>query len=328
VQTWAGPAPVPTPAAQPASSFAPPPGLATNAPVAPSAPQTDFGAGTTPGATEKDPYIDLEFGEYTEFADASAQPASEGAPRVRPGRARGGREDADATWDKVKEVHEPTTEKLAGETAAGVAPPAPPQVPTEAAPAATASISIADLDAIGSPAAAPAAAGDGGQWGNLDAIAAPTNTPARGGLGGKMIGKARASSSSGLFNKKKGMLGGADASAPGSSEEKAEAASLAPSVETKPAMNDEEATAKLKVLMDASNERSDYVFNTPGLDMRVLGRIDGWLNEIESKDGFVNGHAMQTAKYAVAIAEQAHLSKEQTDLIRQAALVHDVGKLG
>jgi len=30
----------------------------------------------------------------------------------------------------------------------------------------------------------------------------------------------------------------------------------------------------------------------------------------------------------VAIAEQAHLSKEQTDLIRQAALVHDVGKLG
>jgi len=69
------------------------------------------------------------------------------------------------------------------------------------------------------------------------------------------------------------MLGGADASAPGSSEEKAEAASLAPSVETKPAMNDEEATAKLKVLMDASNERSDYVFNTPGLDMRVLGAL-------------------------------------------------------
>jgi HD-GYP domain-containing protein (c-di-GMP phosphodiesterase class II)/GAF domain-containing protein len=341
VQKWAAPTAAPIPPAQAPSSFAPPPGMAANAPVAPSAPQTNFAAGTTAGATEKDPYSDLEFGDYTEFADAPAKPAlveptPEAAPRLRPGRATRGRDDADATWDKLKEVHVPTSETLTGDAATSDALP-PPQVPVQAAPVspvhpepaapvASASISISDLDAIGTPSAAPA--GDGGGWGNLDAIAAPANTPARGGLGGKMIGKARASSSSGLFNKKKGMLGGADASAPGSAEEKAESAAPSPPPEAKPAMNDEEATQKLKAIMDASNERSDYVFSTPGLDMRVLGRIDGWLNEIESKDAFVNGHAMQTAKYAVAIAEQAHLSKEQVALIRQAALVHDVGKLG
>lgn len=36
----------------------------------------------------------------------------------------------------------------------------------------------------------------------------------------------------------------------------------------------------------------------------------------------------QTAQYAVAIAQEAGLAEEQIDLIRQAALVHDVGKLG
>jgi HD-GYP domain-containing protein (c-di-GMP phosphodiesterase class II)/GAF domain-containing protein len=359
VPKWSAPPSAPAPAAQPPSQFAPPPqvanaqsGLAANAPVAPSAPasptapQTDFGTGTASGAPERDPYSDLEFGDYTDFADLPAapkSPASAAPPealRPRPGRLSRGREDADVTWGKLQEVHEPTAaKKLTADTAANVAAqevaipaipvtPAAPVTPEPAVPAAAASISIVDLDAIGSPATAAAGEAAAGQWGNLDAIAAPTNTPARGGLGGKMIGKARASSSSGLFNKKKGMLGGADAQSSSASEDKSEVAAPSPPSETRPAMNDEEATAKLKALMDASNERSDYVFSTPGLDMRVLGRIDGWLNEIESKDGFVNGHAMQTAKYAVAIAEQAHLSKAQIDLIRQAALVHDVGKLG
>jgi GAF domain-containing protein len=318
------------------------------APSAPAAPQANPGAGTTSGAAERDPYSDLEFGDYefgvgdVEIGGTPTNPAgaeaSQAAPRLRPGRVSGGREDADTTWDKLKGVQATSSDSLTADAAASMAPPpvpvqeapaAPVQPEPAAAPAASASISIADLDAIGTPSApSDAPASDGGQWGNLDAIAAPANTPARGGLGGKMIGKARASSSSGLFNKKKGMLGGGDAPAAGSSEEKAEGPSPAPPAQAKPAMNDEEATIKLKALMDASNERSDYVFSTPGLDMRVLGRIDGWLNEIESKDAFVNGHAMQTAKYAVAIAEQAHLSKEQIDLIRQAALVHDVGKLG
>ena len=389
VQKWAGPAAAAPPVAASApSSFAPPPGIAPDpvAPPAPSAPPA-----TAPGAAEKDIYSDLDFGDESQFADLPTAPAPaepEAAPRPRPGRARPGREDADATWDKLKPPPEPLTAdsaamnvappavptELPSAPAAPAAAPAPafsladldaigspgvvssapsilpadldaigaPSTPAAApiakadldaigapssptsSPAAAAPVSLSELDAIGTPSSAPA--GGAGEWGNLDAIAAPSNTPARGGLGGKMIGKARASSASGLFNKKKGMLGGSDSpsAAPGEDGSNGNAAAAA----APPPMNDEEATVKLKALMDTTNERSDYVFGTPGLDMRVLGRIDGWLNEIEGKDAFANGHAMQTAKYAVAIAEQAHLSKAQIDLIRQAALVHDVGKLG
>ena len=356
---WAGPAaaleqaPAPSPqmpaapvTQQPAaapSSFAGPPTTTT-----PAANIAALGA-TASGAAipEVDPYSNLEFGDYTDFTDPPPEPV---VKRARPGRAP--REDADATWDKLKHVDAPTSETLTPSSEVVPAASAINPVPAASAPDATpvppaqTGFSLADLDAIGRSSSAPAApvsvptpvvealaapvesasadVSAAGPWGNLDSIAAPTGTPARGGLGGKMIGKARASSTSGLFNKKKGMMGGADA-APGESTESAPA-SAAP--EAKPQLDDAEATLKLKAIMDTKNERSDYVFATPGLDMRVLGRIDGWLSEIEAKDAFVNGHAMQTAKYAVAIAEQARLPKEQVDLIRQAALVHDVGKLG
>lgn len=155
-----------------------------------------------------------------------------------------------------------------------------------------------------------------GPWGDLDAIAAPANA-GRGGLGGAMLGKARASTAPSLFRKER-----LKAESEATVEKKAE-------VTVAPLEIDEEAAQKkLNEIMASSDERSDYIFATPGLDMRTLGRIDGWVHEIESKDAFVDGHVMPTAQYAVAIALEAGLSQEQIDVVRQAALVHDVGKLG
>jgi HD-GYP domain-containing protein (c-di-GMP phosphodiesterase class II) len=95
-----------------------------------------------------------------------------------------------------------------------------------------------------------------------------------------------------------------------------------------PPLDDAAAQAKLNQLMSKSNVTSDYIFATPGLDMRMLGRIDSWVSDIENKDAFKHGHARQTAEYALAIARECGVPEKQLETIRQAALVHDVGKLG
>jgi putative nucleotidyltransferase with HDIG domain len=82
------------------------------------------------------------------------------------------------------------------------------------------------------------------------------------------------------------------------------------------------------MMKSTTNATSDYIFATPGLDMRMLGRIDGWVSQIEQKDKYVGGHARQVAEFACAIAQEAGLSAGDVELVRQASLVHDVGKLG
>ncbi|RTL46018.1 MAG: HD domain-containing protein [Candidatus Melainabacteria bacterium] len=209
-----------------------------------------------------------------------------------------------------------------------VAAPAPvptPAPPPEAAPA------PAPVPVAASAQAAPAESG-ASPWGDLDAIAAPS-TPPRG-LGG-FIGKARAvaaapagSALMASFHKDKSRFAAtADAPpAPGAPPQPAAAPAPAPA----PSPADEAAAAaKLEELLKAkTNQTSDYIFATPGLDMRMLGRIDGWVSQIEQKDKYVGGHARQVAELSCAIAQEAGLSAADVDLVRQAALVHDVGKLG
>jgi len=100
-------------------------------------------------------------------------------------------------------------------------------------------------------------------------------------------------------------------------------------VEGPPIQIDEVAAqAKLQEILSTSNPTSDYIFATPGLDARMLGRIDGWVSQIEQKDKYLKGHARQVAEYACAIARQVGMSEDEVNTIRLAALVHDVGKLG
>jgi putative nucleotidyltransferase with HDIG domain len=54
---------------------------------------------------------------------------------------------------------------------------------------------------------------------------------------------------------------------------------------------------------------------------RTLAKI------FDSRDPFVGGHAAQVATYAVAIARQLQLPAERVEVIRQAAYLHDIGKI-
>ena len=59
-----------------------------------------------------------------------------------------------------------------------------------------------------------------------------------------------------------------------------------------------------------------------------LGAIGSLAAAIEARDPYTVGHSARVTQYAVAIAESMNLSGEETEEIRLAALLHDVGKIG
>ena len=52
------------------------------------------------------------------------------------------------------------------------------------------------------------------------------------------------------------------------------------------------------------------------------------INSIEAKDKYTQGHSERVANYSVQIARQMRLSAHKVGLIRQGAVLHDVGKIG
>lgn len=330
---------------QGAAAPTPPPVVAPPQPVA--APPQAKGSGD-------DPYADLDFGDM-DNATPEQQAAAAAAGRAVPGRpGLDTAMDPDATWGNLDAIQPPHGQSLAPENPATAAQArqqmeeaaraaqqqeqpvvAPPPVPPAVAPVAPVAAPTPEPTPVPLPAptpaptVAPAASTEGGgsPWGDLDSIAAPS-TPTKG-LGG-FIGKARAvaaapaagSALMASFHKDKSKFAPAVEAPPVSPEFVAGPATAAP-------VDEAAAAAKLEELMKSTtNATSDYIFATPGLDMRMLGRIDGWVSQIEQKDKYVGGHARQVAEFACAIAQEAGLSASDVELVRQASLVHDVGKLG
>jgi putative nucleotidyltransferase with HDIG domain len=82
-------------------------------------------------------------------------------------------------------------------------------------------------------------------------------------------------------------------------------------------MNQELALANQQVIAasQAIRQLNDELFLT-------LGKI------IDARDPYVSGHASKVAEYAEAIAKEMAMPKERIELVRQAALLHDIGKIG
>jgi putative nucleotidyltransferase with HDIG domain len=49
---------------------------------------------------------------------------------------------------------------------------------------------------------------------------------------------------------------------------------------------------------------------------------------IDSREPDMAGHSLRVAEYAVALAEELSLPSDRIEIIRQAALLHDIGKIG
>jgi HD-GYP domain-containing protein (c-di-GMP phosphodiesterase class II)/GAF domain-containing protein len=164
----------------------------------------------------------------------------------------------------------------------------------------------------------PKTSSSSSSWGNLDQI--PTPAASKQGLGSSMLGRAKIYTQTGQSSPLAASLHKGKAKTGSTPTEFVDG----PPIE----INEEEAQAKLNEILASSNPTSDYVFATPGLDTRMLGRIDGWIAEVEAKDKYLNGHAKYVAEYATAIAKQINLSDDEINNVRIASLLHDVGKLG
>ena len=82
-------------------------------------------------------------------------------------------------------------------------------------------------------------------------------------------------------------------------------------------MNDElmHANQEVTAATQAIRELNEELF-------LVLAKI------VDARDPYVSGHTTKVADYATAVAEELRLSKSQTEQIHQAALLHDIGKIG
>lgn len=69
-----------------------------------------------------------------------------------------------------------------------------------------------------------------------------------------------------------------------------------------------------KLYLDSENARSHL--------------IQAFVNSIEAKDKYTQGHSQRVSDYSVQIAQQMKLSRRQIQLIRQGAVLHDIGKIG
>ncbi|MDP3386662.1 MAG: HD-GYP domain-containing protein [Eubacteriales bacterium] len=66
------------------------------------------------------------------------------------------------------------------------------------------------------------------------------------------------------------------------------------------------------------------------VDMRknYYDTVKALINAIEAKDPYTSGHANRVGEYSVAIAQEINLSAKQIEIIKNAALLHDIGKIG
>lgn len=253
----------------------------------------------TPSTTEAPAVAETPWGGPVEAAPEAVNSAQAVAPQAAPAPAA------------VAASESPASSSAPAESA-----PAPEAV---AAPAVAEPTSWGNLDSIPTPKGAPA---ENAAWGKLDDIPTPAaagGVAPRGGLGASMMGKARAGAGAGLLKNRLGSTPPPPSQA---------APPPPPVAEPAAVLDDAAAQKKLDQLMSSSNETSDYIFATGGLDARMLGRIDGWVSQIEAKDKYADGHARQVAEISCAIAKELGLDQDAINTIRQAALVHDLGKLG
>jgi diguanylate cyclase (GGDEF)-like protein/putative nucleotidyltransferase with HDIG domain len=93
------------------------------------------------------------------------------------------------------------------------------------------------------------------------------------------------------------------------------------------ALSDAKKTGRNKtVIYNAEMEEVGY--GKSDTDENQMATIYALTAAIDAKDHFTFGHSQRVAKYATAIAEAVGAKTEEIEIIRQASLLHDIGKIG
>jgi response regulator RpfG family c-di-GMP phosphodiesterase len=83
-------------------------------------------------------------------------------------------------------------------------------------------------------------------------------------------------------------------------------------------------------------ELQDYQVNlekkvkeqTDLINQMYIRSIDSLIKALEAKDFYTRGHSQRVTMYSVAIGKEMRLPQEQLETLRQAAILHDLGKIG
>ena len=85
---------------------------------------------------------------------------------------------------------------------------------------------------------------------------------------------------------------------------------------------------KIKGLIGISRDVTKSKKSEETLRKTMDATIEAMSKIIEVKDPYTSGHQQRVSQLAVAIAKALNLSQEQTEGIKIAALIHDIGKIG
>jgi HD-GYP domain-containing protein (c-di-GMP phosphodiesterase class II) len=102
------------------------------------------------------------------------------------------------------------------------------------------------------------------------------------------------------------------------------------------------AAERIKGLGDFSSNDLDYLMNfcsqiaislenarlIDNMKKSFMTSILSLASALEAKDPFIRGHSNRVAIYATIIARRMDIDEERVELIRQMALMHDIGKIG
>ena len=64
------------------------------------------------------------------------------------------------------------------------------------------------------------------------------------------------------------------------------------------------------------------------IDASGFSTLDALVNAVDNKDHYTRQHSAHVAEYSASIVESLGFSKEKQEVLRVAALLHDVGKIG
>ena len=85
-------------------------------------------------------------------------------------------------------------------------------------------------------------------------------------------------------------------------------------------------------LLKSFSEQAAVAINNARLYQKIQDSyfeiVKALAQAIEAKDPYTHGHSERVMKYSLMIAQKFSLSKEEKDLLRYAAILHDVGKIG
>jgi HD-GYP domain-containing protein (c-di-GMP phosphodiesterase class II) len=102
------------------------------------------------------------------------------------------------------------------------------------------------------------------------------------------------------------------------------------------------AAERIKGLQDFTSSDLDYVMNfcsqiaislenarlIENMKQSFMSSILSLASALEAKDPYTRGHSNRVAVYSTIVARKLGISEERVELIRQMALMHDIGKIG